>query len=184
MNTSRKSKFPISTLVQCSLLVALEIILSRWFSIQTPIVHISFAFIPLMLSGTLHGAGWGCAVGALADYLGATLFPTGGYFPGFTLSNALCGLTFGLLLHEKPGVPFTRTQRMIRIGIAVLINNLIWQLCLNSFWIVLIGSTSKGYLALLATRFVKYIVMIPVQFILTCLLQGTLLEPLRRRVRA
>ena len=176
MNTSRKSRFSLSTMVSCSLLIALEIILSRWFSIQTPIVHISFAFIPLVLAAILYGPGWGAAVGGIADFLGAHLFPTGGYFPGFTLTNTLCGMTYGLLLHEKPGVSFTRTQRLIRIGIAVVINNLVWQLCLNSFWLVLMGATSKGYLALLAVRFVKYLVMIPIQFCLTCLLEGTLVK--------
>lgn len=184
MNTSRKPSTSVSTLVRCSLLVALEIILSRWLSIQTPIVHISFAFVPLMLSGALFGPLWGGAVGALADYLGANLFPVGGYFPGFTLTNALCGITFGLLLHQKPGVTFTRTEQIIRIGIAVLINNLVWQLCLNSFWLVLMGFTSKGYAALLASRIIKYIIMIPVQFLLTCLLRSSLIEPLCRRAHA
>ena len=42
------------------------------------------------------------AVGyAVGDLLGMMIFPTGAYFPGFTLTAFITGLIFGLFLHGK-----------------------------------------------------------------------------------
>ena len=46
----------------------------------------------------LFGPGVGGAVGALSDILGYAVRPTGPYFPGFTVTAALSGVIFGLLL--------------------------------------------------------------------------------------
>lgn len=181
MNTSRKSNFSLSAMVCCSLLIALELILSRWLSIQTPLVHISFAFIPLTLSAMLYGPGWACAVGGIADFLGAQLFPVGGYFPGFTLTNALCGLVHGFLLYQKPGQ--SRGNFAFRSFVSVAIVNLGLQMCLNTYWLVVMGTAKKGYLALLATRFPKYLIMIPIQFVVIGVLHR-LLVPALQKARA
>ncbi len=183
MNTSRKSQFSLSAMVCCSLLVALEIILSRWLSIQTPLVHISFAFVPLVLAAMLYGPGWGCAVGGIADFLGAQLFPVGGYFPGFTLTNALCGLVHGLLLYQKDGSSQSRTQFAVRSLLSVSIVNFVLQMCLNTYWLILMGATQKGYLTLLATRFPKYLVMVPIQFLVIGVIQRLLVPALKRARR-
>lgn len=153
----------LTALVSCALLIAIEIVLSRFLSISTPIVRIGFDFAPMALAGILFGPWYGCAVGAMADFLGANLFPMGPFWPGFTLVAGLCGMTYGLLLHQKAGVQWGRMNTMVRIAAAVLIVTLILQLGLDTLNLVML--LDKGFFVLLPGRMTKAMVMIPVQFI-------------------
>ncbi|MBR4142523.1 MAG: folate family ECF transporter S component, partial [Firmicutes bacterium] len=91
--------------------------------------------------------------GGLADFLGATLFPIGTYFPGFTATAALTGLVFGLFFHKE--------QTPGRVIPAVLINQFILGLLINTYWISLLyGSPFK---ALFATRIVQSALLTVVQ---------------------
>lgn len=83
------------------------------------------------------------------------LFPTGGsFFPGFTLTAFLTGVVYGVFLYNKP-------KTWPRIIGAVLIVCLVINLGLDTLWLsILMG---KGYIALLPTRIMKAVLMIPVQ---------------------
>ena len=80
-----KSKKIIITAV----LLAMLIVLSRFLSIKTPILKISFGFVPTMLCAIWLGAKWTVLLNVLGDVIGATLFPTGPYFIGYTISTAI-----------------------------------------------------------------------------------------------
>lgn len=135
-------KINTKLVVTLGLLVAAHIILSRFLSINTPILKIGFAFVPVFLAAWLYGPVPGALVGGLGDFLGAVLFPIGPYFPGFTLSCALTGVIFGLLLHKEQTIP--------RMAAAVALNQFGVSLCLTTLWIsILYGSP---YVPLLATR--------------------------------
>ena len=89
--------------------------------------------MPVAVAGILLGPLCAGVVGALADVLGAVLFPIGAYFPGFTLTAFLMGLCYGLFLKGKQSFP--------RILGAVAVHQLVLSLLLNSLWIsVLYGS--------------------------------------------
>lgn len=136
-------------LVTLALLVAIEIILSRFLSFAQWNIKFSFAFIPVVIAGILYGPFASAVVGGLSDFLGAVLFPIGAYFPGFTLTSMLTGFVLGLFLYKK--------QSIGRIVAATLINQFFGSLLLNSFWIsVLYGSS---YLALLSTRAIQSVAM-------------------------
>ena len=76
-------------MVTCALLVALQVILARFLSINTTFVVVNFSFLAVALAGILFGPLWGMAVGGVSDLVGASLFPFGAFFPGFTLTAAL-----------------------------------------------------------------------------------------------
>ena len=136
--------------------VAIEVILSRFLSINTPFVKIGFAFVPCALCAVLFGFGPTVCLELVADLLGATLFPSGSFFPGFTLTAGLRGASYGLLLHKK--------QTPLRILLAVAFNQLVLGLCLNTLWISILYGSSFG--ALLVTRSVQCLVLIPVEFVI------------------
>ena len=141
-------------LTSMAMLVALEVVLSRFCSIATPIVKIGFSFAPVALMGMLFGPFWAAIGAGAADMIGATLFPIGAYFPGFTLTAMLIGATYGLLLHgEQCGWP--------RVLLAVAITTLAWNLLLNTLWLVFTSGT--GYLALLPVRVTKCLLMAPIE---------------------
>lgn len=126
-------KFNTRTLTITALLVALEIVLSRFLSISAWNTKIGFAFVPVVIAAILFGPLNAGIVAALADFLGALLFPVGPYFPGFTLTAFLMGLVYGLFLH--------REQSLLRILLAVAVHQFILSLLLNTLWIsVLYGS--------------------------------------------
>ena len=127
------SRVNTRTLSLAALLTALEIVLSRFLSISAWNTKIGFAFVPVVLAALLLGPLWAGIVAALADFLGAMLFPVGAFFPGFTLTAFLMGLCYGLFLHRKQSLP--------RILGAVAVHQLALSLLLNTLWIsVLYGS--------------------------------------------
>ena len=149
-------------LVTVALLIAIEVVLSRFLSIATPIVKIGFAFVPIAICAMMYGPIIAGLAGALADFIGAILFPIGAFFPGFTISAALTGAVFGLFL-------FRRRGNIPRLAAAVLINCLLISLIINTYWVSIISGAS--FYALLPTRILQSAIMIPVQFIVLRSLQ-------------
>ena len=148
-----KLKFTTRTLTALAMLIAIEVILSRFLSINAWNIKIGFGFVPVVIAAVLYGPLAGGIVGALSDFIGALLFPIGTYFPGFTLSSFLMGVVFGLFLYKK--------QSWLQGLAAVGINQFILGLFLNTFWIsVLYGSP---YVPLLATRVFQCILLTVVQ---------------------
>ena len=165
------SRIPVRTIVYLGVLTALEIVLSRFLSLNAWNLKIGFSFVPVALAGMLFGPLAGGIVGALGDFLGAVLFPIGPYFPGFTLTAFLTGVVFGLFLRKK------RTALSVLGSVAV--NQLLLSLLLNTLWIsVLYGSP---YLPLLTTRVVQCAILAPVQFVVLLLL-GKALDKYERRL--
>lgn len=153
----------LKTMVAVALLIALEVVLSRFCSIATPVVKIGFAFVPLAVCGMLYGPVWALIAGGLADLIGALLFPIGAYFPGFTLSNALIGLIFGLFLFRR----FTGWRHILP---AVLLSNFVISLLLSTYWLHLI--TGSPYLGLLPVRLAQNAILAPIEFAVIRLIQG------------
>lgn len=139
------------------LLISMEIVLTRFFSIQTPIVRIGFGFIPIMIASVMFGPVLGGLTGAFSDILGMMLFPKGTYFPGFTLSAFISGMIYGIILYRSP-------KNMLRIIIAVSIVVIVVDLGLNTYWLSII--TGKGVVALFVPRLIKSIIMLPIQSLL------------------
>ncbi len=156
----------VRTLVVAALLLAAHVVLVRFCAITTPLVRISFGFLPLAICGMLYGPVWAGVVGGLADLLGATLFPAGPFFPGFTLSTALTGVIFGLLLRRERAGP-------ARVALAVALDCLVVSLCLNTLWLSIMGGTP--FLARLPFRMVT-LIMVPIEFILLRAIE----QPVRR----
>lgn len=149
------SKFNTKTLTIMSLLIALEIVLSRFLSISAWNMKIGFSFVPVVIAAILLGPLQAGLVGALSDFIGAILFPIGAYFPGFTLTTFLTGAVFGLFLHKQ--------QDLKRILTAVLVNQFVLSLFLNTLWISVLYGTP--YVPLLATRVVQCLILTAVQLI-------------------
>jgi len=151
------------------LLVAVHVVLSRFCSINAWNIKIGFAFVPIFVAAYLYGPLMAGVVGALGDFVGAIAVPIGMYFPGFTVTCFLTGVIFGLLLHKKQTAPHI-------LG-AVIVNQLVLGLLLNTLWIsILYGAP---YRSLLVTRIVQSAILIPVEFLTIGFVMRTLFH--RRR---
>lgn len=157
-------------IVSAGLFIAMEVILTRFLSIQTPIVRIGFTFIPLAISSMMYGPVFGGVIAALSDIIGMMIFPFGAYFPGFTFSAFLTGAIYGLFLHKK-------AKTFLRISLAVITISLFVNLFLDTTWLWII--TGKGIMALLPARIIKTLIMIPIQIIIIKAVWNYIIRPLR-----
>jgi ECF transporter S component (folate family) len=144
----------MKTITYMGLFIALEVILTRFLAIQTPIVRISFTFLPIALSAMLFGPLFGGIAAALADLVGMMLFPSGPFFPGFTLTAFMTGAIYGLFLYKKPAT-------LVQISLAVIVVTVVITLGLDTVWLWLI--TGQGIWAILPVRIIKALIMAPIQ---------------------
>ncbi len=102
----------------------------------------------------------------LADLIGATLFPAGPFFAGFTLSAFLTGLIYGLILYKREKKTnedkaeeetyedkgerkadedkekievYEDKEFLIRLVISSVIVNVCISMLLNTYWIAVMG---------------------------------------------
>ena len=143
-------------LVFVSLLIALEIIFTRYLSIQTDIVRISFGFIPIALVSILFGPITGGIAAMLADLLGMMIFPKGAYFPGFTFNAFVTGVIYGIFLYRKP-------KSMLRIAGAVFTVTIVVTLILTPLWLSI--TLGKAFIVIVVSRLVSTMIMIPIKII-------------------
>src|SRR5690625_4693365 len=111
--------------------MAMDIILTRFVSIETPLVRVTFGFLPSAIIGALFGPWIAGTAGALTDLIGIFLFNRSGvFFIGFTLSAFLGSAIYGLFLHRK-------NIKLSHVVGAVVVITLFVNLFLNSLWLVL-----------------------------------------------
>lgn len=160
-------------IILSGLLLSLLIILSRFVSFKSQILVISFSFIPIIISAILLGPKYTLVIAALGDFLGATLFPFGSYFIGFTILEALTGLIYGLILYKKPNNEesnsfYTEKNLIIRLILSSFINLVIIGIFITGYMI----STLYGnaYIVVISSRAITKIIMLPIQIIIIYLL--------------
>ena len=147
----------VKKLVEISLLIALEVILTRFCSIYTGVLRIGFGFLPVAIIAMMYGPISAGVAYAIGDILGMMIFPSGSYFPGFTLTAFLTGVIYGVVLYKHP-----KTWGIIILATCLVCLGM--NLCLDTVWLhILMG---KGFFALLPTRIFKAAIMIPIQTIL------------------
>lgn len=144
-------------LVILSFLTALTIILSRFLSIQIQVLRIGLEFFPIMVAAILFGPIAGGIVGVVADLIGATLFPAGTFFPGFTISAFTTGLIYGLFFYNKQ---VTWAKALLGTFTKLIVVDMI----MVSAWLIILYKMPLA--ALIPTRLLKLAVMLPVEICL------------------
>ena len=169
-------------IILTAILLTMLIILSRLLSIKTPIIKISFAFVPTMLCAIWLGAKWTVLLNVLGDVIGATLFPTGPYFVGYTISTAIAGLIYGLLLYKKEPNTFTDKQFTIRVVLSIVLVAIISNMLLNTLWTSI--TSGKAFKVLFTARLVKQLIMIPISSIVIIFIERMLRKPFDKYIRS
>lgn len=166
-----KNRFSTKMLATLSILVAMEVIIARFGTIRpTESIKISLDFIPIVVAAILYGPVPAVIMSILADVLGAFLFPVGPFFPGFTLTAAVTGLIYGLLLYKK--------QTMPRVVLPVVLQQGVCSMLINTFWLhVLYG---LPYLPTMAARLVQCAVVTALQIVVIPLIAKTILSVQKR----
>lgn len=164
-----------------ALLLAMEIILSRFLSIKTPILTIGFSFVPAILCAIWLGPKWSILIAVLADLIGATLFPFGSFFIGYTVTTAVAAVIYGFLLYKKEEDTYTDKQFIVRMILAVVLVTFIANIGLNTLWLSI--TTGKAFMVLMVSRIVKELIMVPIKVILMLFLERVLRKPFNKYLR-
>lgn len=150
-----KSPRTISTV---AMMIAVYAVL---YSVKIPIAvesRVSITFLPVMLTAYLLGAAPAMIVGAVGDILSMALFPSGQYFPGFTLSAMLGGCIYGLVLYQRKG------DIRLRVAVAVLLVVLLINCGLNTLWLSVLYK--KAFLVFLVSRIFLNLTELPIMMLL------------------
>ena len=122
--------------------------------------------------GIYLGPKYACLICALGDLIGALLFPFGAYFPGFTISAALMGLVYGLILYKKPGKEQSDLKFIIELIISSIIVLFGIKIFMESeFLNIMYG---KAYWVVVSSRLVTQLIMLPIQVITIYFLEKSL----------
>lgn len=136
------------------MLIAFDVIFTRVLALNTPLAKLGFGFAAVAVCAMLYGPWWAAGTSALGDLIGSLLFPTGAYFPGFTVTAAMTGAIFGLFLYRhRPSVR--------DCFFAALANEAIVTLLLNTAMISIVFGPK--FMPLLLTRLAQFGVMLAVQ---------------------
>ena len=148
----KKQEEKLFTLTCLALLIAMQVVLARFGTINLGITRFSISFIPVVIAARRFGVISSVAVYGIGDLVGAIAFPTSGAFnPCFTITAALSGLIYGLFLAKKTSLP--------RIIGSVVTSQVVCSLLLNAYWLwYFYYSAEKGYSAVLLSRVPQSIV--------------------------
>ena len=144
---------------------------SRFFSVTIAnISKVSFSFVATGIMAVYFGPKYtlfGCVV---ADLIGATLFPSGPFFPGFTISAGVTGFIYGLFLFKQ----HFSWWRILMVNVILFF---IITLGLNPLWLMIMFGESYKVLAL--TRIPSALILIGVEVLVFGLVQKYLLPKLK-----
>ena len=155
-------KIPVRRVSACAVLIALEVVLARFASFQVLGLRFGLSFVPMALGAMLLGPWYTAVCYAVADTVGALLFPAGAYFPGFSLTCALIGIVYGLFWRGKD-----KLRLWPDILAPTLLVTVVLGLGLNSAWMAMLYS-SRGYLGWVLFRlpqeaglFILHLLLLP-----------------------
>ena len=135
--TSLKKTFSTQNLVMMASLIAMQIVLARFLSIQvSDTLRISFESIPVILAGMWLGPLPGAIVAVLADFLGTIIHGYGAWFPPLVLGPMAVGILSGVSTKYIFRSPLAETKDLWKVVATALVVGI-----LNSFCFGLIGST-------------------------------------------
>lgn len=142
------------TLTIAAMLTAIGIVLGYFKFPINQFIEIRFAFVPLFLAGMMLGPGIAGVMGILVDLGGFFFYPTGPFYPGFTVSSMLTGVMFGLFLYKKKPT----LQRTI---VTMVVYTVTIGIFLNSIWLNQLYF-KMGYINTIIYRLPKELIMLVV----------------------
>ncbi len=143
-------------LIFAALICALCVVIGALYITVGDNLRVKFTFFVMAMGSAVYGPIMGLLVGGVSDVIGYLLFPSGAFFPGYTLSSMLGGLVYGLFLYRKK-------ITVLRIFGAKFLVNYFINVFLGSLWSQMLFG--KGYLYYLTVSLVKNTVLLPVEVI-------------------
>ena len=170
----RNHVFSVGNLVMMALLVAIQIILARYLSIQSEMFRVSFETIPLALAGMWMGPLAGVIVALVSDILGTVLSGIGLYFPPLSLGPAtfafLCGVSTKYIFRSSLAETKDGWKVILVTILAGIINSFVVGVATFAWYQMAVMGTSGTFWGLAAAQFVSRLATKPLTIAVSAIL--------------
>ena len=186
----RNHVFSIRNLVMMAALVAMQIILARFLSIQaSDILRISFEVIPLVLAGLWLGPINGAIVALLADVIGTVLSGFGIWFAPIALGPIMVGILSGLSVRwlkiDLSSIHDT-WKVILTVAVVEIINAFVIGPFTTTLYSMFVMGNTTAFDVLLWTNFVGRLTTKPITIIadtiLVAVVNRTVYKPVIRQI--
>lgn len=160
------------TLTTAALLIALNVALASVRVQITPELRLSIGFITQVAAGLLLGPVVAMLTGAAGDIVALVVFPSGAYFPGYTLTAVAGGLIYGLMLYGRPRVGYLwalMTKALV---------SLVCNVFMNTLWLTITSGSAMA--VLLPARLIKNLGLLPFEALLLCMTTSVVTMVMKR----
>ena len=156
-----------------ALLCVIAVVMNRFLGINMQNLSLSLSFIPIMACAMLLGPLYGGVCGALADLIGALLFPFGPFFPGFTLTAFISGFILGFVPKSNNNKSFFAICFPI-----IFLEEISCTILLNSLWISVLYDSP--FLPLVLVRLPKSAILFITKPLIAFFIKRHILPPINK----
>lgn len=158
--TGLKAFQNVKVITFLAIMGAVSVVLGYYTIAIGDFIKIGFSGLPNQIICHLFGPAVAGIFAGLMDIVKYLIKPTGAFFPGFTVSAVLGALIYGFAF-------WNQKITLLRVFLATLITALVVNVCCNTLWLSILYG--KGFLALLPTRILKQVIMVPIDSVITYL---------------
>lgn len=144
----------VRMLAVCAMFIALRIAIGTVFIPVGENLRVYFTYAVTALGASIYGPLMALAEGFISDILGYFIAPSGGFFPGYTLSAMLGSVTYALFFYRQ-------RLSVLRIFLCRLAVNLVINVVIGSIWSAML--MGKAYYYYLGKSIVKNILLLPAE---------------------
>ena len=175
MKRNQNGIFSTRNLILMAALIAMQIILARFLSIQaSDILHISFESVPIVLAGMWLGPLSGAIVALIADILGTVLSGYGIWFPPIALGPVLVGVISGLstkyVFHSDLSSTRESWKVVVTVLVAGIVNSFLVGTVTTTMYSIIVMGNTNAFSVLLWTNFLGRLTTKPVTILVNALL--------------
>ena len=175
MKRNQNGIFSTRNLILMAALIAMQIILARFLSIQvSDILRISFESAPVILAGMWLGPLSGAIVALVADILGTIIHGYGVWFPPIALGPILVGVISGLSTKYVFRSDLSSTRESWKVVATVLVAGIVNSFLIGTvtttmYSIIVMGNTN-AFSVLLWSNFLGRLASKPVPILVNAVL--------------
>ena len=175
MKRNQNGIFSTRYLILMAALIAMQIILARFLSIQaSDILRISFESVPIVLAGMWLGPLSGAIVALIADILGTVLSGYGIWFPPIALGPVLVGVISGLstkyVFHSDLSSTRESWKVVVTVLVAGIVNSFLVGTVTTTMYSIIVMGNTNAFSVLLWTNFLGRLTTKPVTILVNALL--------------
>ena len=175
MKRNQNGIFSTRNLILMAALIAMQIILARFLSIQaSDNLRISFESVPIVLAGMWLGPLSGAIVALIADILGTVLSGYGIWFPPIALGPILVGVISGLSTKYvfRSDLSSTRDswKVILTVVVAGIVNSFLVGTVTTTMYSIIVMGNTNAFSVLLWTNFLGRLTTKPVTILVNAIL--------------